>query len=200
MHYNNQDTQKKISYPHHTTWSYRKGYYISEPEDSFGVAPDPVIVFQERYFAEHPEKIDDTPEGRKALLAYTDALGYYLRDIYNPFYIQEYEGQGEMPEKTEITEDTAVEYLRGYMTEVLGWDPEAVNSMTPNVQWDEQYRLWVVSGEVSAASIAKMGRCENVTTDVLLRICEALNCRIEDIMERVPASTTPSEETVDNYT
>lgn len=54
--------------------------------------------------------------------------------------------------------------------------------------------------EVSAASIAKMGRCENVTTDVLLRICEALNCRIEDIMERVPASTTPSNETVDNNT
>ncbi len=54
--------------------------------------------------------------------------------------------------------------------------------------------------EVSAASIAKMGRCENVTTDVLLRICEALNCRIEDIMERVPAPTTPSNETVDNNT
>ena len=54
--------------------------------------------------------------------------------------------------------------------------------------------------EVSAASIAKMGRCENVTTDVLLRICEALNCRIEDIMERVPAPTTPSDETVDNNT
>ena len=54
--------------------------------------------------------------------------------------------------------------------------------------------------EVSAASIAKMGRCENVTTDVLLRICEALNCKIEDIMERVPAPTTPSDETVDNNT
>ncbi len=40
--------------------------------------------------------------------------------------------------------------------------------------------------EVSAASIAKMGRCENVTTDVLLRICEALDCKVEDIMERVP--------------
>ena len=40
--------------------------------------------------------------------------------------------------------------------------------------------------EVSAASIAKMGRCENVTTDVLLRICEALDCIVEDIMERVP--------------
>ena len=54
--------------------------------------------------------------------------------------------------------------------------------------------------EVSAASIAKMGRCENVTTDVLLRICEALNCRIEDIMERVPVPTPPSDETVDNNT
>lgn len=38
---------------------------------------------------------------------------------------------------------------------------------------------------VSPASIAKMGRCENVTTDVLLRICEALDCNVEDIMERV---------------
>lgn len=40
--------------------------------------------------------------------------------------------------------------------------------------------------DVSAASIAKMGRCENVTTDVLLRICEALDCNVEDIMEHVP--------------
>ena len=40
--------------------------------------------------------------------------------------------------------------------------------------------------DVSAASIAKIGRCENVTTDVLLRICEALDCNIEDIMERIP--------------
>lgn len=39
---------------------------------------------------------------------------------------------------------------------------------------------------VSASSIAKMGRCENVTTDVLLRICNALDCEVEDIMERVP--------------
>lgn len=39
---------------------------------------------------------------------------------------------------------------------------------------------------VSATSIAKMGRCENVTTGVLLHICETLDCEIEDIMERVP--------------
>ena len=48
--------------------------------------------------------------------------------------------------------------------------------------------------EVSAASIAKMGRCENVTTDVLLRICEALDCNIGDIMERVPIKETAKED------
>ena len=39
--------------------------------------------------------------------------------------------------------------------------------------------------DVSAASIAKLGRGENVTTDVLLRICEALDVNVEDIMERI---------------
>lgn len=36
---------------------------------------------------------------------------------------------------------------------------------------------------VSAASISKLGKGENITTDVLLKICESLDCRIEDIME-----------------
>lgn len=40
--------------------------------------------------------------------------------------------------------------------------------------------------EVSAISIAKLGRNENVTTEVLLRICESLDCDIQDIMERIP--------------
>ena len=47
---------------------------------------------------------------------------------------------------------------------------------------------------VSAASIAKMGRCENVTTDVLLRICNALNCNIEEIMEKVSEKDTDKTE------
>ena len=33
-----------------------------------------------------------------------------------------------------------------------------------------------------------MGRCEKVTTDVLLRICEAIDYNVEDIMERVSNS------------
>ncbi|MCC4381306.1 helix-turn-helix domain-containing protein [Limosilactobacillus reuteri] len=38
---------------------------------------------------------------------------------------------------------------------------------------------------ISAASIAKLGRNGNVTTEVLLKICIALNCDINEIMEIV---------------
>ena len=38
---------------------------------------------------------------------------------------------------------------------------------------------------ISSASIAKLGRGDNITTDVLLKICEALDCDLEDIMETV---------------
>ena len=36
---------------------------------------------------------------------------------------------------------------------------------------------------ISSASIAKLGKGENITTDVLVRICEALKCDTSDIME-----------------
>ena len=36
---------------------------------------------------------------------------------------------------------------------------------------------------ISTASMAKLGKGENITTDVLLRICTALNCQISDILE-----------------
>lgn len=38
---------------------------------------------------------------------------------------------------------------------------------------------------VSATSVAKLGKGANVNTDVLLRICNALNCDVGDIMEFV---------------
>ena len=38
---------------------------------------------------------------------------------------------------------------------------------------------------VSAASIAKLGKGANITTDVLLKICESLDCKIEDILETI---------------
>ena len=36
---------------------------------------------------------------------------------------------------------------------------------------------------VSTAVIAKLGKGDNLTTDVLLKICSALDCDIVDIME-----------------
>ena len=36
---------------------------------------------------------------------------------------------------------------------------------------------------VSSTSIAKMGRNENVNTDILVKICEALSCDLSDIAE-----------------
>ena len=38
---------------------------------------------------------------------------------------------------------------------------------------------------ISSVSLAKLGKNENVTTDVLVKVCSALNCDISDIMEIV---------------
>jgi len=42
------------------------------------------------------------------------------------------------------------------------------------------------AANLSPSLIAKMGRNENVTTEVLSRICTALSCDIGDIMEMIP--------------
>lgn len=36
---------------------------------------------------------------------------------------------------------------------------------------------------ISTTSIAKLGKNENVNTDILLKICKALKCDISEIME-----------------
>ena len=36
---------------------------------------------------------------------------------------------------------------------------------------------------ISATTLAKLGRGENVTTDILLKICKVLECKVEDIIE-----------------
>ena len=40
---------------------------------------------------------------------------------------------------------------------------------------------------VSPATITKMGKGGHVTTEVLVKICSALDCNVEDIMELIPA-------------
>lgn len=39
---------------------------------------------------------------------------------------------------------------------------------------------------ISTASVTKMGKGGHITTEILLKICTALECRIEDIMEILP--------------
>lgn len=41
------------------------------------------------------------------------------------------------------------------------------------------------AAKISSSTIAKLGKGENVTTEVLIKICEALDCKLEDIMENV---------------
>ena len=43
-----------------------------------------------------------------------------------------------------------------------------------------------VKAGISNTSIAKLGRNENITMDVLVKICTALECGIDDIVEIVP--------------
>lgn len=43
-------------------------------------------------------------------------------------------------------------------------------------------KLKEMSG-ISSASLAKLKKGQNVTTNVLLNICNALDCKVEDIME-----------------
>ena len=42
-----------------------------------------------------------------------------------------------------------------------------------------------VAAGISATSVAKLGKGANITTDVLLKICKALDCKLEDIMETI---------------
>ena len=39
--------------------------------------------------------------------------------------------------------------------------------------------------DISAASIAKLGKDANVTTDLLMKICSGLDCNLADICETV---------------
>lgn len=53
---------------------------------------------------------------------------------------------------------------------------------------------------ISATSVAKLGKGGNVNTDVLLRICDALNCDVGNIMEFVREDKFDEQERKDALT
>lgn len=50
---------------------------------------------------------------------------------------------------------------------------------------------------ISSSSLAKLTKNENVTTEVLSKICQELNCDVSDIMEFVPDDPQENENTDD---
>lgn len=53
---------------------------------------------------------------------------------------------------------------------------------------------------ISPASVTKMGKCGHVTTETLEKICLALNCRVEDILELQPGEDqVAAEEVVEDF-
>ena len=45
-----------------------------------------------------------------------------------------------------------------------------------------------LKADIGTATLAKLGKNEQVSMDVLLRICKVLNCNISDIMDVLPIS------------
>jgi DNA-binding Xre family transcriptional regulator len=43
---------------------------------------------------------------------------------------------------------------------------------------------------ISTTSIGKLAKGQNLTVDILIRICEALDCKLDDIMELLPNENT----------
>lgn len=54
------------------------------------------------------------------------------------------------------------------------------------VELDMKKTEFAKKAAISSASVAKLGKGANITTDILLKICEYLNCDVSDIVEVVP--------------
>ena len=60
---------------------------------------------------------------------------------------------------------------------------------------DKKWNLTKLKEEsgISTASLAKLGKNANITTDVLVKICEALDCDVSEIIEIVDDEKSTSE-------
>lgn len=51
-----------------------------------------------------------------------------------------------------------------------------------------------VAAKLSSSSIAKLSKGENVNTNILVKICKALDCDVSDIMEILPDNENDEKE------
>jgi len=52
---------------------------------------------------------------------------------------------------------------------------------------------------ISPSTIAKLGRNENINTEVIIKICKALKCDICDMMEIIESKSLDVESNEDEY-
>ena len=79
--------------------------------------------------------------------------------------------------------------------------------MAKNISYNKLWKLLIDKNmnktdlrdrsQISTASLAKLGRNENLTTAVLLKICNALDCDIPDIMEVIESEEQSHDNEID---
>lgn len=129
--------------------------------------------------------IDRHPEGVILSIAKT------FRDILPDIDIETGNNVGD--ELASLFEAIILEASKNATTPKI--DESEDKELTKTISYNKLWKLLIDKGwnkqklqeesNVSAASIAKLGRGGNITTDVLLKICEALDCDLEDIMETI---------------
>lgn len=101
---------------------------------------------------------------------------------------------GEAPRKTNIPAGSLRAVMVFYMTFLMKRILKGGTTMR-KISYNKLWKLLIdknmnkndlkAAANISSASTAKLGKGTNVTTDVLLKICNALDCDLEDIMETV---------------
>lgn len=116
------------------------------PLDSvMGEAPDPVLIFRERFLAENPNATE---------YDYWDALGYWLRDEYYPqYYAAQPTVEPVVVGDITLTKEMAEESFRGHLTEVFNWPVSIVNKAQLVSEQDAKSGAWHVTATIDATAL-----------------------------------------------
>ena len=121
--------------------------FVQPRESVYGEPPDIEVVFRERYLAEHPDASEQD---------YMDAWGYFMRDEYGTIYEammpREEEAQAE-PDRLTLTEERAVAYVLGQITEVYTWGKRARDNALCTARLDARTGIWLVTAVVAQADM-----------------------------------------------
>ena len=116
------------------------------PLDSvMGEAPDPVLIFRERFLAGNPDATE---------YDYWDALGYWLRDEYYPqFFAAQPTAEPVVVDDITLTKEMAEESFHDHLIEVFNWPASVVNSAQIVSEQDAQSGAWHVTATIDATTL-----------------------------------------------